>query len=351
MRRLKVLSLCAQDWDATAFYRGIVPMDQLAKQLPWLDLVSPQGAGMEINEQRMMGYDAVFIQRPCTSLHEEVVRLAKKARVPLWVDYDDDLFNMQPDNPAKMTMESSGVLRIAAFCIQQANVVTCTTKALKTSLTRHNANVVVIPNAFNNIQLGTIRRALSSTGTKKVVAWRGASAHFCDLFEVAGPLHEIAERHTDWRWAFVGENFHLVTKQLPRGSWLHFQWTESVTEYLEKFKNIVTPDLLIVPLIDCAFNQAKSNVAWIEAAFAGAPVLAPDFEEWRMPGVIHYSSPQDFRVQLEKCLSGAYDLAAKAAEAWDCVLKTRLLTQVNALRRGVLLSLPVKAIPSLECGA
>jgi hypothetical protein len=45
----------------------------------------------------------------------------------------------------------------------------------------------------------------------------------------------------------------------------------------------------MVPLHVSDFNRAKSNIGWIEAVHAGAITVAPDFQEWRRPGVINYA--------------------------------------------------------------
>jgi hypothetical protein len=54
----------------------------------------------------------------------------------------------------------------------------------------------------------------------------------------------------------------------------------------------------IVPLRDNAFNRCRSNLAWIEATCAGAVVIAPDWEEWRRPGIMNYTDAEGFRRTL-----------------------------------------------------
>jgi len=105
-------------------------------------------------------------------------------------------------------------------------------------------------------------------------------------------------------------------------------------EPITYFKTIydLRPTVLIVPLKDCEFNKAKSNIAWIEGVFSGGIALAPDWEEWKRPGCITYSSPDDFMNKLERILSGRIDVARERKAGWDYIRTELNLSRVNRLR-------------------
>jgi hypothetical protein len=56
-------------------------------------------------------------------------------------------------------------------------------------------------------------------------------------------------------------------------------------EYLQNDLPRFRPAIAFVALRDNEFNRAKSNIAWIEAAYAGAAVVAPNLPEFEQPGV------------------------------------------------------------------
>ncbi len=92
------------------------------------------------------------------------------------------------------------------------------------------------------------------------------------------------------------------------------------------------PAIMIVPLVDNDFNRAKSNIAWLEGCFAGAAVIAPDFPEFQRPGVLNYSSPEQFGDVLGNAMIGNYDLKKLSEDGWAHIRKYELLTHRNQIR-------------------
>ena len=104
-----------------------------------------------------------------------------------------------------------------------------------------------------------------------------------------------------------------------------------------QFIRKIFPAICIVPLVNNAFNQAKSNIAWIEATSAGAVTLAPDMPEWRRPGVVLYNDADTFRDRLLKLIAVGNEGRAKvwnASRRW--IEKNLTLATVNELRRDVI---------------
>ena len=48
----------------------------------------------EVNWSSLAMNDAVYMQRPFTAGHAKIAELAVSNRIPLWVDYDDDLYSV-----------------------------------------------------------------------------------------------------------------------------------------------------------------------------------------------------------------------------------------------------------------
>ena len=60
--------------------------------------------------------------------------------------------------------------------------------------------------------------------------------------------------------------------------------------------HFISPKYSVFPLVDTPFNRAKSNIAYLEAIMCGAIIVAPDWQEWRHPGVINYTD--DFKEKV-----------------------------------------------------
>jgi hypothetical protein len=173
------------------------------------------------------------------------------------------------------------------------------------------------------------------------VTWRGSATHDKDLALVTEQIAKVIERNLSWTYQFVGEPFWWTMERLDQVPGLkpksitHVEPLDPIVyfEFLQKVK----PALFIVPLEDIAFNRAKSNIAWIEATYAGAVAIAPDWPEWRKPGVINYNTPEEFgKVFADALKGGVFDLRARWQESRDYIAANLLLSQVNRVREVVL---------------
>ena len=80
-------------------------------------------------------------------------------------------------------------------------------------------------------------------------------------------------------------------------------------------------------------EKDKSIRARMEAAYAGAAALVPDWEAWRMPGALTYKDNAEFKQKLNACLAGEIDLGLAARMSWEYVEANLLLNHVNQKRR------------------
>jgi hypothetical protein len=276
--------------DGTSFYRAMGPLGAMAVEEPKLELVLPRltPAGWELSWDWLAGCHALFLQRPFRDTHLQLAKYCKAMELPLWVDWDDDQRAVPKSNPFYSDYADSQSVRNVIWEVSHlADLVTCSTPHLAKTFDRQ---VRVIPNgnAFKFYNEPRARR----------VSWRGAAGHEEDICTVLGALSRTAElpQFSMWRWFFMGDIPWQVNSAIPAmrleqapGALLHF---------MVPLLALQAPYVHIVPLKDFHFNRCKSNIAWIEATCAGAAVLAPDFEEWRRPGVVNYTDPKDFEGKL-----------------------------------------------------
>jgi hypothetical protein len=278
--------------------------------------------------------DAVFIQRPWSNDHVGMMQMALDVDVPVWIDYDDLLWEMPTDNPSFFLYSSQGKLQNMSWCIKNASHVTVSTPELKRQLEKLNKNVTVIPNAIDMRYFKY--RAEPPPRTKKIT-WRGSRTHHRDVLEVCQTLQAAHMKHKDFEWHFMGDNLWFITDNFEHKRTI----VREPVEWCDYFRHIwgLAPTAMIAPLSESPFNLSKSNIAWIEGAFAGAVTIAPDFEEWRKPGVLTYKNETELGLALEAVLSGGLPIAAAAKSAWDYIQENLTLAKVNKIRKEVLSSL------------
>jgi len=320
---INILELIPDRSDGTSFYRGSIPLNHLAKTYPKEINITPL-LDYEFygNWWTITKYHILFSQRPCTDKEFKIIRNAKNLGVKVWVDYDDNLLNLNEDNQVVKVYEENNCNHYIKEILKIADVVSVSTPYLKKSLSVFNKNIEVIPNALANEILG----GAPEWNKNKTIAWRGGQNHHNDMLEYEDVLTKFWQENKDWTFNLYGYK--------PEDNWngikhKHFQFCDNIFIYLKT----ITEDnssIAIVPMVDNIFNRSKSNIAWIEHTLSGSVVLAPDWEEWKKPGVINYTSKEDFVEKLNSMKE--MDLKENLNQSWSSIQQDLILEKVNKLR-------------------
>jgi hypothetical protein len=228
-----------------------------------------------------------------------------------------------------------------AKLIARADVLTVTNDVLKAKYEKLNPNIVVVPNCFNDRMMNA--RPEIDPIPKKLINWRGSPTHQKDIAVHMQAILQLCKEFPDWTWNFIGETFWMFSESMPAKNFVQCPAVDQAT-YWHLIAQL-QPAIQIVPLEDNEFNRSKSNIAWIEGAYAGAACLAPDWEHWRQPGVINYTNPVSFYRKLKSLMEGKWDLAQLGKNGWEGVQQKFLLSKVNELRAQLVLSLTNKRKP------
>ena len=107
--------------DGTSFYRAYGPLRHLRRNLmPELLFVKLEG---EPDWSAFLNIDALFIQRGHLPLALAWCKEALSAGVPIWLDYDDPVWDIPPHHPRFQDFHTSQ--KELAHILRLADVITC----------------------------------------------------------------------------------------------------------------------------------------------------------------------------------------------------------------------------------
>lgn len=331
MKKVSLLLNCPNMSDATSLYRAIGPVSELSKSWQELELRLVS----KVDWSTLSFVDAVFMQRPYSEDHAKITKIVNNNRKPLWVDYDDDLLSVPPSNPTHRVYSSKETMMNVCTIVARSDVVTVSTKRLKEKLDPIRLKTgkplcVVVPNSLPSSVVA--QRLPIETRRKKLIMWRGSSTHDRDLMEHLRVMQRLIKRDPTWTWMFVG-GMHWSVSDALRAPNAIFAPAMDPKEYFS-FIAETQPAIVVVPLHDSEFNRAKSNIAWLEAAFCGAVAVVPDWEEWQVPGAYRYCSPKGLRSAMERAMSMTdEELVRMSSDGWLHATRTLSMESSNMIRR------------------
>jgi len=321
---IRILSITPSVTDACSFYRsgGIFP--HLEKMIDNLVVHHVQWDRTLLHWQELIRYDLVYMQRPFESQAVSLSKYLKDLRIPLWVDFDDNLLALTPDNE-KYRLYDDKVREYIVQVMQNADVVTVTTAELQRQFQQYNKDVRVIPNAFNDF---IFKERMIRPGRAQMIMWRGGNSHIKDVMLFTEVFEKAMAEYKDWHFLFMGMETWFLN-----GSMNLYEWpAKDVIHYFTNVKEIL-PALLTVPLNDTIFNRCKSNIAYIEASYFGAMTLAPAWEEWKdLPGILTYTDPASFLEGIRTVAAVRINPAEQGLLAWNYVRENLGLKKINVKR-------------------
>jgi hypothetical protein len=222
-----------------------------------------------------------------------------------------------------LTLNKEVIIKIIAL----ADMVTVTTELLRQQLLPYNKNIRIIPNAIND---RIFKMKSSFVERQKTIVWRGGDSHVPDLMRYAAVIDKMMKNYPDWDFKFMG---FLPWFYNNYGNLSYVQSTDPIFY----FKMLVSlgATALHVPLDDSLFNRCKSNIAWIEATYAGAITIAPDWDEWKMPGVLTFKNNDEYFNLVSKVITGEIDTRKMVEKSWSYISDKLTLSKVNLLRASV----------------
>ena len=322
---LNILFLSYNQSEAISFYRSAGIANNLRKLsgheitvANW-DLVQP------INWAFILNYDVIFFSRPHTLEALNLCNYVKLCGKKLWIDHDDNLLDMAPENKYYTIYMKDEKKKCIADIVRLADVVSVTNEYLREVFLPYNSNIVVIPNALNDtlFKRGTLKPR------KKTMLWRGSDSHIYNLMLHQEPINRLIDEFPDYDFSFIGYYPWFLS---PKKSFI--EGTDIIL-YHQMILNLA-PSFVHAPISNDSFNRCRSPIAAIEAAYCGAATVAPTFWTaeggWKIPGTIPYHDVSSYYEAMKMCLSGEVDSVKQAAITFEFVMDVWSLSRVNKLR-------------------
>ena len=314
--------------DPISFYRSYGPFGYIARK-HGLHIVTGQYWDSSVVQR----CDVLFVQRPFSADHVKVCQMAKSVKVPLWLDFDDDLTCLPLSNPVYEQYMTEQIQKNLAHMVSLADIITVSTPALAETF----RGASVIPNALDDVVWPFVDDERTNP---PVAAWRGSFTHFEDMEWCEPWVKALGERH-NWHWHFHGTPHWWIYRALEHERLKRFLYVSNHLEYMERFAK-TNPSIVWVPLKDNRFNHGKSSCAWLEATRVGAVVVAPNWPEWQRPGIVNYAphEPETFSGAMHDTMRmTAAERKSLGMESRKYITDHLLLENVNQQRLRILNSL------------
>ena len=239
------------------------------------------GRGSQIvYDNNLPCFNALFIHLPHTKEDYELIERAAKWGLKVWIDLDDNYWEIPPLNRAHNFFDKDR-LKILDNCLRLADLITVSTDPLNEYISKFNfirCPIHTVKNAINDFVLGEFfPPSWNYQGGEVTINWRGSETHVPDLLAYKWAF----TKRENIIWQFWGYDPRLLNAKWY-GSLDEYTvkpYEKSVLDYFMSFRR-AQPDILFAPLEDNEFNRCKSNIAALEAIWAGAFPLCVDLPEF-----------------------------------------------------------------------
>ena len=314
--------LSALENDAASFYRtnGVLPY-----------LNNPEIAVKNIFQndtydwQHLAGADIFIVQRPFHDYHVNLIKMALDMGIKVISDYDDDLLNVPFHNNASITLseQRSNIKQ----CLHLSNEIWVTTPAIVKAYKPFNRNIHVIPNAHNDY-IYPLKYKRPFNKNSKIMSYRGGASHEADMYQNINDVLTMINGNQDWTFRFQGSRFKHIEDRTGKNH--EFTDPSTIMQFYNGYHDL-NANLAFFPLIPNLFNASKSNIAFLEATYAGSAFMGnKQLPEFNLPFVTDISgSINESFLEIKDNIERQENLNF---QAWNWIVEYRLLSEINKLR-------------------
>jgi len=260
----------------------------------------------------------VIVQRDFPRYFEEFCSLVDKCKSynkKLIFDLDDLLFELPEHHYDRQRHHFTAYLLPIYYAIQEADLVTVPTRALKEYISCINDNTIVLPNYLDD-QLWEAKHVKAGKSEKIIIGYMGTVTHYSDLESISSVVIKLLDDFEDKAelriWGFEPPS---ELRQHPSVKYNSLFYV-SYSAFAKWFRDM-SIDIAIAPLIDNLFNRCKSNLKFLEYSINGIPGVYSNIEAYNSVIVNGYNgllarTPEDWQVALRRLIEDG-DLRAQIA--------------------------------------
>lgn len=279
------------------------------------------------------GFDAVILSRPH---HDSLMLAYKRMGVKLIVDMDDDFHAIPETHPGYQDVGRGDPYYLSKLdnCIYLADMVTTTTSLLRERLLPLNKNIRTIPNGWSADNFNwLVRRSIHRD--RFVFGWGGTITHREDFKICVKPLQRILKEHSEAMVCIVGD---VEIYKMLAGVHEKQKMFIPMMPYFIYPVSLSLWDVLLAPLIDNEFNQAKSDIKLVDAGAKGIPYICSDiciYRNW--PDAGHkIPNEEDAWYQAMTSLISSPTLYAQFAREGQQAARMREMNNLAKVWKGII---------------
>ena len=263
----------------------------------------------------------VKVQRQASNSQKEFIKHLKKiqqeAGFKIIYEVDDVVFKEEiPDyNKFKFAFDTEEVRNNCIEIINMVDEVTVTCDFMRRLYQEKTGKqeITVIPNFMPNFWMGNIfnkkkvQRDFTKNKQRPRILYTGSGAHYDVDNKVGGKddmygVRDIIRKTVNkYQWVFVGA-FPPQLVDLVQSGKIEFHPWRDLLSY-PAFISSLNVQLMVAPLQVNNFNNAKSDIKFLEACTLGIPCLCQDMETYNTaPSYLKFSTPEEFEHKIRTIL-------------------------------------------------
>lgn len=243
-------------------------------------LANVHGLSSEVGGQPTQPFNTLVAQRSHTEPVRDTIKSISERpfaeRPSVVYELDDDLWNLDQDNPAYAYYTDPQKVALMEEIISLSDAVSVSTEHLAQQVRAKGLNhrVYVLPNSLPRRLFHELAFPYGKMFRQKplVLGWSGSNTHLEDFKLCVPAVDRFLRKNRNATLVFFGASYaHLFSPQV-QSRITSTGWIDGVGNMYQKV-NDTQVDIMLAPLRDTLFTRSKSNLRVIEANAQGIPVV------------------------------------------------------------------------------
>ena len=233
-------------------------------------------------------YDLVVIKQADTANAGKLIGACKSLKIPIAMDLDDLIIELDPDNPAvEKGYEQGGTKQAMAIgALSMVDALFTSTQPLADEYKKFlkerykmDMPVYVLPNCMDETLWSKINRTEADKNV--VLGWQGSITHDADIKLILPVVIKLMKKYPNLVLSLTGgirqETYDKLFANELEQDLLDRIVINQGTESYKNFPEYMSRhewDIGIIPLRDTRFTRGKSHIKWMENSLLGVPTVA-----------------------------------------------------------------------------